>query len=80
MVSEELEDAPLFYVIDKLANVIHCSVPSMLQFRSALINLGYQVSSTHANSNGVKTDAPPSGWFFRISYPIFAIFRPVFME
>eukprot|EP00795_Rhopilema_esculentum_P012237 gene12237-2871_t len=60
VVSEELEDAPLYYVIDKLANVIHCCVPSMLQFRSALINLGYQVSSTHANSNGVKTDAPPS--------------------
>lgn len=61
VISEELMDSPLYYVIDKLANVIHCSVPSMLQFRSAIISLGYKVSSTHANSNGVKTNAPNSG-------------------
>ena len=61
MISEELDDCPLYYVIDKLANVIHCSVPSMLQFRSALISLGFNVSSTHANSNGLKTNAPNKG-------------------
>ena len=71
VISEELEDCPLYYVIDKLANVIHCSVPSMLQFRSALITLGYRVSSTHANSNGLKTNAPNDGMIF-LSFPFFS--------
>ena len=61
VVSEELADCPLYYVIDKLANVIHSSTPSMLQFRSSLIRLGYKVSCSHANCNGLKTNAPNSG-------------------
>jgi tRNA (guanine26-N2/guanine27-N2)-dimethyltransferase len=32
----------------------------MLKMNSALLNAGYQVSQTHCNSNGFKTDAPIS--------------------
>ena len=73
VISEELQDCPLYYVIDKLANVIHCTVPSMLQFRSALLTLGYRVSSTHANSNGLKTDAPNNGRIYFICFLCFAL-------
>ena len=30
---EELNDVPLYYVLDDLCNIIHCSPPSMLQMR-----------------------------------------------
>eukprot|EP00794_Sanderia_malayensis_P005618 gene5617-6309_t len=60
VVSEELFDCPLYYVIDKLANVIHCTTPPMLQFRSSIITQGYKVSCSHANSNAIKTSAPNS--------------------
>ena len=82
VISEELQDCPLYYVIDKLANVIHCTVPSMLQFRSALLTLGYRVSSTHANSNGLKTDAPNNGricfgLLFKLCIMTICILEPV---
>ena len=61
VISEELPDCPFYYVLDKLGGILHCNVPSLLQFRSAAIHAGYEVSSTHAHSNGVKTNAPSSG-------------------
>ena len=61
VMSEELEEQPLYMVLDNLCNVIHCTTPSQAQFHSALINAGYMVSNTHANEGGFKTDAPVSG-------------------
>uniref|UniRef100_A0A3B3UNK2 tRNA (guanine(26)-N(2))-dimethyltransferase n=1 Tax=Poecilia latipinna TaxID=48699 RepID=A0A3B3UNK2_9TELE len=59
MVTEELEDVPLYYTVDNLSSTIHCSTPSLLQFRSALLHAGHRVSLSHACKNAVKTDAPP---------------------
>uniref|UniRef100_A0A3Q2T8Y3 tRNA (guanine(26)-N(2))-dimethyltransferase n=1 Tax=Fundulus heteroclitus TaxID=8078 RepID=A0A3Q2T8Y3_FUNHE len=59
MVTEELEDVPLYYTVDSLSSTIHCNTPSLLQFRSALLHAGHKVSLSHACKNGVKTDAPP---------------------
>ncbi|EDO48806.1 predicted protein [Nematostella vectensis] len=58
MVAEELPTVPLFHTIDHLSNVIHCSSPSIVQFRSALLRLGYKVSGSHVCPTAVKTDAP----------------------
>lgn len=55
---EELQDVPLYYVLDDICNVLHCSPPNMLQMRSALLNAGYKVSLSHAAKNSYKTDAP----------------------
>ncbi|KAM9856543.1 tRNA (guanine(26)-N(2))-dimethyltransferase isoform 2-T2 [Aulostomus maculatus] len=60
MVTEELEDVPLYYTMDSLSNTIHCNTPSMLQFRSALLHAGHRVSLSHACKNTIKTDAPPA--------------------
>ncbi|KAK8782526.1 hypothetical protein V5799_016138 [Amblyomma americanum] len=57
MLTEELQ-VPLYFMLDRLASTVRASTPSMLQFRSALLNAGYQVSLSHACKNSVKTDAP----------------------
>ncbi|KAM7419778.1 hypothetical protein PAMA_016731 [Pampus argenteus] len=60
MVTEELEDVPLYYTVDSLSSMIHCNTPPLLQFRSALLHAGHRVSLSHACKNAVKTDAPPA--------------------
>ncbi|XP_061685266.1 tRNA (guanine(26)-N(2))-dimethyltransferase [Syngnathoides biaculeatus] len=60
MVTEELEDTPLYYTVDSLSSTIHCNTPPLLQFRSALLHAGHRVSLSHACKNGIKTDAPPA--------------------
>lgn len=58
MVTEELQDVPLYYTLDHLSSTVHSSTPPMMQFRSALLHAGYRVSFSHACKNAVKTDAP----------------------
>ncbi|XP_061534417.1 tRNA (guanine(26)-N(2))-dimethyltransferase [Phycodurus eques] len=60
MVTEELEDTPLYYTVDSLSSTIHCNTPPLLQFRSALLHAGHRVSLSHACKNAIKTDAPPA--------------------
>lgn len=60
MVTEELEDVPLYYAVDSLSSTIHCNTPPLLKLRSALLNAGYRVSLSHACKNAIKTDAPPA--------------------
>ncbi|RVE75956.1 hypothetical protein OJAV_G00003840 [Oryzias javanicus] len=60
MVTEELEDVPLYYTIDNLSSTLHCNTPALLQFRSALLHAGHRVSLSHACKNAIKTDAPPA--------------------
>ncbi|XP_041640287.1 tRNA (guanine(26)-N(2))-dimethyltransferase [Cheilinus undulatus] len=60
MVTEELEDVPLYYTVDNLSSTIHCSTPPLLQFRSAILHAGHRVSLSHACKSALKTDAPPA--------------------
>ncbi|XP_061587605.1 tRNA (guanine(26)-N(2))-dimethyltransferase [Cololabis saira] len=60
MVTEELEDVPLYCTVDNLSSTIHCNTPPLLQFRSALLHAGHRVSLSHACKNAIKTDAPPA--------------------
>lgn len=60
MVTEELEDVPLYYSVDSLSSTIHCNTPPLLQLRSALLHAGHRVSLSHACKNALKTDAPPA--------------------
>uniref|UniRef100_A0A224Z2D4 tRNA (guanine(26)-N(2))-dimethyltransferase n=1 Tax=Rhipicephalus zambeziensis TaxID=60191 RepID=A0A224Z2D4_9ACAR len=57
MLDEELE-VPLYFLLDRLASTVRVSTPSMLNFRSALLNAGHRVSLSHACKNSIKTDAP----------------------
>ncbi|KZC11161.1 PREDICTED: probable tRNA (guanine(26)-N(2))-dimethyltransferase [Dufourea novaeangliae] len=57
VIHEEL-DIPLYYTLDRLMSVVKCHTPSMVMFRSALLNAGYNVSYSHANKTSIKTDAP----------------------
>lgn len=59
MMEEELPDVPLFYVIDKLAAVAGINLCKMVQFRSALLNAGYDVSMSHTCKASIKTNASP---------------------
>jgi len=58
VLSEELPD-PLYYVTSKLARLIHTHTPQIKTLRSAIMNAGYKVSSSHADRDSIKTDAPP---------------------
>ncbi|KAI1301795.1 tRNA (guanine(26)-N(2))-dimethyltransferase [Halotydeus destructor] len=58
VMKEELPDVPLFQSLDELSRIVHCSSPPMKLLRSALLNAGYAVSSSHCNKNSIKTDAP----------------------
>lgn len=57
---EELPDVPLYHHLDSMTKVLRCSIPSMPQARSAILNAGYRVSYSHACKGSVKTDAPDS--------------------
>ena len=63
VIQEELEDCPLYYSVDHLCGVLHCSTPSLVQIRSAVIAAGYRASSSHACKQALKTDAPHNGNF-----------------
>jgi len=58
MALEELEDVPLFYEITRVCSITKQSLGKLTTFLSAIMNAGYRVSLTHANRNGIKTDAP----------------------
>lgn len=60
LASEELPDVPLYYQLDRLAVLASIIMPTLKQFRSALLNAGYRVSQSHAMKNAIKTNAPNS--------------------
>lgn len=55
---QELHDIPLFFSLHNIAGTVKCTSPSLVMFRSAVLNAGYRISSTHVNPLGVKSDAP----------------------
>ncbi|KAK6154981.1 hypothetical protein DH2020_009229 [Rehmannia glutinosa] len=57
-ISEELPDVPLFLSLHNLCATLKCTSPSVVIFRSAVINAGYRISGSHVNPLGLKTDAP----------------------
>mmetsp|Transcript_22938 Transcript_22938/g.63658 ORF Transcript_22938/g.63658 Transcript_22938/m.63658 type:complete len:234 (-) Transcript_22938:478-1179(-) len=59
-VLEELLDVPLYLSTHEICKTLKCTPPRHEAFRSALVNAGYRVSSSHANPLGIKTDAPMS--------------------
>ncbi|KAM7266915.1 hypothetical protein ACFE04_009081 [Oxalis oulophora] len=59
-ISEELPDVPLFLSLHSLCATLKCTSPSVIMFRSAVLNAGYRISGTHASPLGLKSDAPMS--------------------
>ncbi|KAF0691189.1 Aste57867_17537 [Aphanomyces stellatus] len=57
-VSEEVQDAPLYYTLPGLSKTLHCQQPRMDQVQVALMNAGYQVSQSHKVPEALKTNAP----------------------
>ena len=55
---EELPHAPFYYTQNRLTAMAKVTSPSLIEFRSALLNAGYDVSLSHANKLAVKTNAP----------------------
>ena len=60
VISEELEDVPLYYGLDRMASFFKLSCPPIIEFRAAILNAGYRVSLSHCYRLSIKTDAPPS--------------------
>jgi len=58
LANEELIDVPLHYDLHSMGATLKITPPNAWLFKSAIINAGYRVSSTHSNALGVKTDAP----------------------
>ncbi|KAA0202582.1 hypothetical protein HAZT_HAZT008962 [Hyalella azteca] len=58
MMKEELPDVPFYYVHDKLCQVVGTMPGKLQRFKSALLNAGYRVSSSHCHKTSIKTDAP----------------------
>ena len=58
VVEEELEDCPFYYSQDRLCAMIKAGSGKMTNFRSALLNAGYNVSLSHACRLALKTNAP----------------------
>lgn len=60
IISEELNKSPLYFVPSHLCKCLKVITPSTRELRSAIVNAGYAVSSTHCSKEGLKTDAPYS--------------------
>lgn len=58
VILEELPDQPLHVDTHAMSTFLKCTPPAATTFRSALVNAGYSVSSTHSNQLAIKTNAP----------------------
>ncbi|KAF2905205.1 hypothetical protein ILUMI_00982 [Ignelater luminosus] len=58
VITEELPDCPLYFILERLSGTLHVETPPILAFRSALLNAGYHVSFTHTHKTSIKTNAP----------------------
>lgn len=59
----ELPDVPLLYGFSHVAKALRTTQPTLVAFKSALLNAGYRVSGSHTDPVAIKTDAPPSAVF-----------------
>jgi tRNA (guanine26-N2/guanine27-N2)-dimethyltransferase len=83
VISEELADSPLYFVLPEVSKRVKCITPPMVPMRSAILNAGYRVSGSHCNTNALKTNAPPRflwdvmrAWV--LSHPSLPFFFPLF--
>jgi len=60
MIQEEVPDAPLYFIQDKMCGVVGTRPVKLTVFMSALLNAGYRVSQSHCAKGSLKTDAPAS--------------------
>eukprot|EP01087_Luapelamoeba_hula_P018926 TRINITY_DN6184_c1_g1_i1.p1 TRINITY_DN6184_c1_g1~~TRINITY_DN6184_c1_g1_i1.p1 ORF type:complete len:648 (-),score=108.25 TRINITY_DN6184_c1_g1_i1:156-2099(-) len=62
LVSQELQDVPLFYDLSSMCKLLHVQQPSMREFHAGLESLakGYRHSVSHTDAKAIKTDAPAS--------------------
>ena len=58
--SDELPDAPLYYLLNQIASCANISVPPIFEIKSALVNAGYRASGHHREALAIKTNAPSS--------------------
>jgi len=49
---------PLFMSHSAMTKVLHCSPPKLSGLRAQIVAAGYNVSQTHTDAEGIKTDAP----------------------
>jgi tRNA (guanine26-N2/guanine27-N2)-dimethyltransferase len=59
VIKEEI-NAPFYWTLARLCGTLHCNSIPMLDLYSAILNAGYNVSSSHCARQSVKTDAPAS--------------------
>jgi tRNA (guanine26-N2/guanine27-N2)-dimethyltransferase len=59
VISKELKDVPLYYIIPSVASTLHMQPPTSDKIRSAIHNAGYRFSRFHHEPGALKTDAPP---------------------
>ena len=59
-ISEEVVNSPLFYDLPSICQTIKLPTPQISLVRSVILNSNYQVSQSHCDPNGLKTDAPIS--------------------
>ncbi|XP_013418215.1 tRNA (guanine(26)-N(2))-dimethyltransferase [Lingula anatina] len=58
VISEELQDSPLHFTLDRLSTVVRTVTPSLVQLRSAILHAGYDVTFSHTCQGSLKTKAP----------------------
>ncbi|KAG0943063.1 hypothetical protein G6F32_007820 [Rhizopus arrhizus] len=59
VIKEEVK-TPFYWTLAGLCGTIHCNSMPMLDLYSAILNAGYNVSSSHCGRQTVKTNAPAS--------------------
>jgi len=58
LVQDEAEASVAYYVVDKICDKLNLSVPPLMNVVDGVRRAGFQVTLTHFNSRGVRTDAP----------------------
>jgi tRNA (guanine26-N2/guanine27-N2)-dimethyltransferase len=58
LTKNEATEPLTYYVLDKLCGKLGLPSPSIDAFANSLRSNGYQVSKTHFNSRGIRTNAP----------------------
>lgn len=58
LAGEELPDCPFFFSLNEIKTALRFGTIPSADFRSAILNAGYQVSQSHTNADSFKTDAP----------------------
>ncbi|OLY85227.1 tRNA (guanine(26)-N(2))-dimethyltransferase [Smittium mucronatum] len=57
VISEE-QDVPFHYTLSELCSAVKATCPPILKITSAILNLGFKVSTAHSCMSSLKTNAP----------------------